>query len=350
MSIAPENVPAPVRPRPHRPFRAAVFRGLGGFIPPLLTVVVILWVFGTVYQQVLEPVESQTTTLIAKSLERYLLYPEEGDKLQNTATIGGKRYPLSQDNTIKVDGTLYYLASDYSFVSADKYLPVRKYLIQQVGIEEFKKKTGFGICYEFAKLAYMRWYYVIPAFLALFTLFLYLLGKLLAGRLGQFVWGSTERLISRVPLVRNVYSSVKQVTEFFFNQRELEFTRVVAVEYPRKGCWSLGFVTGESLMDVTDAAGEPAISVLIPTSPMPVTGFTCIVLKREVIDLNITIDQALEYIISCGVVVPPHQVQLATRRKNEERGRKPSSQRAELTANDGRVVVQPAAKRSPAQG
>src|SRR5207247_5428211 len=116
-------------------------------------------------------------------------------------------------------------------------------------------------------LVYLKWYYVFPAFLALFTLFLYLLGKLLAGRLGQFVWGNSERLISRVPLVRNVYSSVKQVTEFFFNQRELEFTRVVAIEYPRKDCWSVAFVTGESLLDVAEAAGEPEMSVLIPTSP-----------------------------------------------------------------------------------
>ena len=80
MSIVPEIPPA-ARPRPHRPFRAAVFRGLGGFIPPLLTVVVILWVFGTVYQWVLEPVEGQTTTLIAKSLERYLLHPAEGSRI-----------------------------------------------------------------------------------------------------------------------------------------------------------------------------------------------------------------------------------------------------------------------------
>src|SRR5438874_4932225 len=335
MSIAPQNVPAPARPRPHRPFRAAVFRGLGGFIPPLLTVVVILWVFGTVDQYVLGPVKLGTTELIAKYLERYLLQPAEGAELQYTATIGGKAYDLHQqglDYYIDVGKSRYFQTNDYKFVAADKYLLVR----QEEGFEKVKSYTGYGICYRFTELAYMKWYYVFPAFLALFTLFLYLLGKLLAGRLGQFVWGNTERLISRVPLVRNVYSSVKQVTEFFFNQRELEFTRVVAVEYPRKGCWSLGFVTGESLIDVTDAAGEPAISVLIPTSPMPVTGFTCIVLKREVVDLNITIDQALEYIISCGVVVPPHQTQLAMRRKNEtQRGRKPSSPRDELTVSDG---------------
>ncbi len=335
MSIAPENPPASLRPRPQRPFRAAVLRGLGGFIPPLLTVVVFFWVFGTVDQYVLGPVQRGTNDLIAHSLAQYLLRPEEGDDLDRTATIGGKQYklePRGNDWTIRVDNKIYYLASDNTFVAADKY----RFVFQQDGGDKTRTYTGLGICHRYAQLAYMRWYYVIPAFLALFTLFLYFLGKLLAGRLGQFVWDNSERLIRRVPLVRNVYSSVKQVTEFFLNQRELEFTRVVAIEYPRKDCWAVAFVTGESLLDVAEAAGEPALSVLVPTSPMPVTGFTCIVLKREVIDLNITIDQALEYIISCGVVVPPHQVQIALRQRNEkERGRRPNVHRLELISPDG---------------
>ncbi len=356
MSIAPQNPPPAARPTPHRPFRAAVFRGLGGFIPPLLTVVVFVWVFGTIDQYVLGPVQRRTTELIGQSLARYLvLHPAEGDDLEYTATIGGTEYELTskkvrskgdwQDWTIVVDGTLYYLTSDNTFVTKDEFLYVRR----QDGFTETRRYTGLGICDRYAQLAYMKPYLVIPAFLALFTLFLYLLGKLLAGRLGQFVWGHTEGLVNRVPLVRNIYSSVKQVTEFFFSQRELEFTRVVAVQYPRKGCWSVAFATGESLIDVTEAAGEPAMSVLIPTSPMPVTGFTCIVLKREVVDLNITIDQALEYIISCGVVVPPHQVQVAMRRKNEkERGRKTNALRAELPAGDGQTGVPSAVEGSAA--
>jgi uncharacterized membrane protein len=338
MSMAPENPPAALRPRPPRPFRAAVLRGLGGFIPPLMTVVVFFWVFGTVDQYVLGPVQRGTNEIIAHSLAlQYVLRPEEGDQLKYTATIGGQSYKLQEEGiwwTIRVNGTLYYLTSDYSFVTADMFKLVRN----QDGNEVTKKYTGLGICDRYAQLKFMRWYYVIPAFLALFTLFLYFLGKLLAGRLGQFVWEYTERLIRRVPLVRNVYSSVKQVTEFFLNQRELEFTRVVAIEYPRKDCWAVASVTGESLLDVTEAAGEPALSVLVPTSPMPITGFTCIVLKREVVDLNITIDQALEYIISCGVVVPPHQLQLALRQKNErERGRKHNAHRKPLTVMDGQT-------------
>jgi len=114
-------------------------------------------------------------------------------------------------------------------------------------------------------------------------------------------------VIHRVPLVRNVYSSAKQVTEFVFNHQELKFTRVVAVQYPRINTWTIGFVTGESFLDIRTVANEPILAVLVPTSPMPVTGFTTTVLKSETIDLNITVDQALEYIVSCGVVVPPHQ-------------------------------------------
>ena len=93
-----------------------------------------------------------------------------------------------------------------------------------------------------------------------------------------------------------------------FSEREIEYTRVVAVEYPRKGIWSLGMVTGESMLDIRSAANEPVLSVLVPTSPMPFTGFTVTVKKSETVDLNITIDQAFQFIVSCGVVVPPQQV------------------------------------------
>jgi uncharacterized membrane protein len=78
----------------------------------------------------------------------------------------------------------------------------------------------------------------------------------------------------------------------------------VAVEFPRKGTWQMGFVTGEALAEVRAAIQEPMLTVLIPYSPLPITGCTISVRKSECIDLNITFDQACEYIVSCGVVVP----------------------------------------------
>jgi uncharacterized membrane protein len=150
--------------------------------------------------------------------------------------------------------------------------------------------------------------FVIPVFLCLLVLVLYLLGKFLAAGVGRFFWTQMERLIHRVPLVRNVYSSVKQVTDFMFTDPDVDYTRVVAVEYPRKGIWTVAFVTGESMAEIRTAAHEPVMSVLIPTSPMPFTGFTITVKKSETIDLDITVDQAFQFVISCGVVVPPKQI------------------------------------------
>jgi uncharacterized membrane protein len=151
---------------------------------------------------------------------------------------------------------------------------------------------------------------VIPMFLAIFIICLYLLGKFMAAGIGRLFVRSFEQFIERLPLIRNVYSSVKQVSDFLFTERELvEYTRVVAVEYPRKGIFSLGLVTGESMLNIREAANEPVLSVLMPTSPMPVTGFTVTVRKSQTLDLDITIEQAFQFIISCGVVIPAHQVQ-----------------------------------------
>ena len=149
---------------------------------------------------------------------------------------------------------------------------------------------------------------MIPLFLCVFLLVLYLLGRFLAAGVGRFFLMQIERIINRLPLIRHGESSVKQVTDFLFSEREIEYTRVVAVEYPRKGIWSIALVTGESLLDIRSAANEPVLSLLVPTSPIPVSGYTITVKKSETIDLNITIDQAFQFIVSCGVVVPPPQL------------------------------------------
>jgi len=104
--------------------------------------------------------------------------------------------------------------------------------------------------------------------------------------------------------VRNLYSSVKQVTDFVLTEREIEFTRVVAIEYPRVGIWSLGFVTSDSLPPLKSALNEDIVSVFVPTSPMPMTGFTVNVRRRDALELELTIDQAVQFIVSCGVVCP----------------------------------------------
>ncbi|TWT63268.1 hypothetical protein Pan54_40210 [Rubinisphaera italica] len=142
----------------------------------------------------------------------------------------------------------------------------------------------------------------------LLVLLIYILGRMVTVRIGHWIVHKFESLIiSRLPVVRTVYGSVKQVTDFLFSENQIEVRKVVAFEYPRKGIWTLGFVTGESMIDIAVVAGEPCVSILVPTSPMPMTGYTMSVPKSEIVDLDLTVDQAFQYIVSCGVLVPPQQ-------------------------------------------
>ena len=169
-------------------------------------------------------------------------------------------------------------------------------------------RSGNEYYRAYVDITYLRPYYVIPIFLLVFVLALYLLGKLLSAGMGRAFWTAFEHLINRLPLIRTVYSAVKQFSDFFFSDSDVQFTRVVAIEYPRRGIWSLAFVVSEGFLDVRAAANEPIVSLFVPTSPMPMAGFTVSLPKREVIDLNITIDQAIQFIVSCGVVAPPYDV------------------------------------------
>ena len=271
-------------------FRNAVLRrGLAVVLPPLLTILIFIWVINTTYQYVLAPVTYGAREIIVWA---------RGD-IKTAAEL--KARPL--DQWVDYEGRRYDRVDQYAFVPREVYETVER------DPGDPRPETAKAYCRRYVDLTQLQPYKTIPLILAVFIVLLYLLGRFMAAGMGRFFWSRFERGIHRLPVIRNVYSSVKQVSDFLFTEREIEYTRVVAVEYPRKGIWSLGLVTGESMLDIRSAANEPVLSVLMPTSPMPVTGFTVTVRKSEAIDLNITIDQAFQFIVSCGVVVPPQQLQ-----------------------------------------
>lgn len=297
-------MPPPLKQRSLRrqsrwyPVRRAILGGLGVVMPPLLTVVIFLWVGGTIKQYALEPVTIGTRNLLAWYWER------QDDRKFSEPDVA--RRVLQQQAEIDLpDGRKYVRLPSGAYLPQD--------VLEIVSRDDPAGTVVLGnrraIYRGYAELEYLPPRLVIPLFLGLFLLFLYLLGKFLAAGIGRVTWNLVERGILRLPLVRNVYDSVKQVTDFMFSPRELEFRRVVAVEYPRKGIWSIAFVTGESLLDIRAATGEPMLSLMIPSSPMSVTGYTITVPKSDTIDMNLTVDQALQFVISCGVVVPAHQLQ-----------------------------------------
>jgi uncharacterized membrane protein len=148
------------------------------------------------------------------------------------------------------------------------------------------------------------------------------LGALLASYVGRSLWRTVEKFIMNTPILRNVFPYVKQVTDFLLTNEDQKklFSRVVAVEYPRKGIWSLGFVTGSGLEKVASTIRREFLTVIIPTSPTPFTGFVITVPKKQTIDLDMTIEEALRFIISGGVIAPGGAATAALSRSGLEKG------------------------------
>lgn len=136
----------------------------------------------------------------------------------------------------------------------------------------------------------------------------YIAGRLLGGFFGRRLYKRIEQFITTLPVFKQVYPHVKQIVDFLFSDdKPIKFNRVVAVEYPRKGIWSVGFQTGGPMRTVADRAGD-SVTVFIPSSPTPFTGYTITVNKDDIIELPISVEEAIRFAVSGGVLVPEHQI------------------------------------------
>ena len=204
--------------------------------------------------------------------------------------------------------TLVILILGISFVYRYLGQPVNTaimYVVHRVSGTPLGEYDAAGIPTAGSVLAwYSRyWMWWVGPVAAIFGLVIgaYFLGTFIGNRLLRFV----ESWLVHVPLLRRIYPGAKQVSEFFFSERGGEFRRVVAIEYPRRGLWSLGFVTGRSFRALSEKTEQELITVFVPTSPTPVTGYCVSVPRREVIDLPISVDEAFQYVISGGMIMPP---------------------------------------------
>ena len=147
--------------------------------------------------------------------------------------------------------------------------------------------------------------FTIPGLGLILTLLVLLVtGVLAANIVGRSMVGLWESLLDRIPVVRSVYSAVKNFTEIVFSGSGQSFKKVLLIEYPRKGIYSLAFQTATNLGEVQGRMGEEMICTFVPTTPNPTSGYIIIVPKKDVIELDMEIDEALKMIISLGVVVP----------------------------------------------
>jgi len=141
-------------------------------------------------------------------------------------------------------------------------------------------------------------------------------GMVVANLLGRKLVEGWESLLNRIPLVRSIYSAVKQILETIFVAGGKSFRKVLMVEYPRRGLWTLAFQTGSGTEEVHDKSGHRLVTVFVPTTPNPTSGFIILVPEEDVIELDMSVEDGLKLIMSLGVVAPPTRAKVAPERGN----------------------------------
>ena len=142
----------------------------------------------------------------------------------------------------------------------------------------------------------------------IFLMFTIIVGWVAKGLIGKSLIGFGESLVNRMPVVRSIYSGVKQIAETVFAQSERSFEKACMVEYPRKGIWAIGFISTTARGEVSNrvpCAGD-LLSVFVPTTPNPTSGFLLFFPREDVIELDMSVEEAAKLVISAGLVYPDH--------------------------------------------
>jgi uncharacterized membrane protein len=142
------------------------------------------------------------------------------------------------------------------------------------------------------------------------VILIFLCGLITASYVGNKIVQSGEDLLYRIPFVRNIYQAIKRFSDTMVMDRRNSFKRVVLVEFPRKGLYTIGFVTGKPKWEIKGETGENLISVFLPTTPNPTSGYLIIVPEDELVEVGMSVEEALTYIISVGIVTPSERTRM----------------------------------------
>lgn len=140
-----------------------------------------------------------------------------------------------------------------------------------------------------------------------FLIFATLVGWLAKGLIGRSFIKYAENLVNRMPVVRSFYSGIKQIAETVFAQQERSFEKACMIEYPRKGIWAIGFISTTAKGEIAErnSSEGPMVSVFVPTTPNPTSGFLLFFPKADIVELDMSIEDAAKLVISAGLVYPP---------------------------------------------
>ena len=134
---------------------------------------------------------------------------------------------------------------------------------------------------------------------------LILIGALTKGVIGRWWVHTSERMLARMPVIRSVYGAVKQIFETIMKQQSNAFRQVVLFEYPRRGSWALGFITGQTEGEVQSLTEDEVVNVFLPTTPNPTSGYLLFIPKKDLVMLDMTVEEGIKMVVSGGIVTPP---------------------------------------------
>jgi len=253
---------------PSSPYKRAFVAGLGTILPTIVT----LWILGAAYNFI----DDSIARPLSETIKTFLVTTSVGNDVAYVVL------DVDESLTEPIDMSTPPLASDLA--------------------REAERQRKLG---EQVDERYPAWFGLVAAVIVIFAI-----GFLVAGLLGQRLVAVMEGALVRLPLIRAIYPSAKQVVDFFLAAEESRksFSKVVAVQWPRSGYWAVGFVTSGGLQEVQAANdGRMFVHVFVPNSPTPMTGYVFLAPVDELIFLSMTVDQAFRYLLSAGVILPPGQ-------------------------------------------
>ena len=192
--------------------------------------------------------------------------------------------------------------------------------------------------------------YDIPGFGILFGVFtIIIIGALTAGLLGRSLIKFGEGLVNRLPVVRSVYGATKQIMETVMASQSDAFREVVLIEYPRKGIWVIGFVTGATKGEVQNMSSENLINVFVPTTPNPTSGFLLFIPRSDAVTLDMGVEEAVKMVVSGGIVTPEDKKPSRKASSLSKGKAKSSSKKKSAKASAKKTSVKKTAKKKAAK-
>lgn len=274
-------------------FRRFFLRGLGALVPALLTIAILVWAYNVIDKTVGVVINGALMRLCRVVNDKPSAWFLDPETLEKDALRYGT--PLNEWNERAEQLTVQYKVIENYKVLRDA--PAGRFEEEVIANARRAKNDALW------QIAFAKWKLHLLGFL-IAILLVYFVGFFLASFIGRTSWRAMEGLFHRIPLVRAIFPHIKQVTDFLLSERNVEFSGVVAVQYPRKGVWSLALSTGRPLKQIKERVGGDLVTVFVPSSPTPFTGYVVQLPREDVIELNMTIDEGLRFTISGGVIKP----------------------------------------------